>query len=390
MVARPARAHASPRPSSPTARVYFGSENGTVYALTRSRAACAGPTRPPARSRARSRSRTASSSSATTRARSTRCAPPTGKRSGRPRRKGAKFGFAPGRFYCNAAVANGRVFIGNVDGYVYSFSRGRRASSRGARRPAATSTRRPSVGAGPGGKPTVFIGSYDGTFYALDARSGAVKWRHGPAARSPAARRCSATSSASATSGTASTLRLDTRTGKQVFGFRKGGYATLITDQKTLFLVGYGAMYALEPLIAEKRRKIYASKIRRRQKAVDRRRFCARRANEALHAPEAPDGGVPQLRPAPERVVASAAASSRAVRKKAKRNPDVQDPAPLPRAGAALSAGADRDARRDQRVAGLLDRVLAVVEDRRGQRGVGAGPRSPRPCAAARRRRPTR
>src|SRR3712207_9556480 len=29
-----------------------------------------------------------------------------------------------------------------------------------------------------GAGPTVFFGSYDGNFYALDARSGRVRWRH--------------------------------------------------------------------------------------------------------------------------------------------------------------------------------------------------------------------
>ena len=30
----------------------------------------------------------------------------------------------------------------------------------------------------PGGKPTVYVGSYDGNFYALDARSGKVRWKY--------------------------------------------------------------------------------------------------------------------------------------------------------------------------------------------------------------------
>src|SRR3712207_7505225 len=29
-----------------------------------------------------------------------------------------------------------------------------------------------------GAGPTVFFGSYDGSFYALDARSGRIRWRH--------------------------------------------------------------------------------------------------------------------------------------------------------------------------------------------------------------------
>ncbi len=248
----------------------------------------------------------------------------TGKLVWQAKTQGAKFGFASGRFYGNAAVSNGRVFIGNVDGYVYSFSA---ESGELAWR---TKTNgyvyaSPSVGAGPGGRPTVFIGSYDGTFYALDARSGAVRWRKSTGG---------AISGGSTILGdtvwfgnirTRRTYTLDVRTGKQVFGFRKGGYATLITDQKTLYLVGYGAMYALEPLSAEKRRKLYQAKIRRRQRAVERRRFCARRAKKLYTRPK-------RRTEAFRNCVRRQNASSLSLRelaearRKAKRNPDYKIP----------------------------------------------------------------
>jgi hypothetical protein len=85
--------------------------------------------------------------------------------------QGARFGFASGQFYATAALAYGRVYLGNTDGFVYSFAldsgtlawRHKTVRVRvrlGRRRPA------------PKGKPSVYVGSYDGTFYALDARSG--------------------------------------------------------------------------------------------------------------------------------------------------------------------------------------------------------------------------
>ena len=53
------------------------------------------------------------------------------------------------------------------------------ASSPGAAAPAATSTPRPPSRRCPGYAPTVYVGSYSGRFYALDARSGAVRWSRG-------------------------------------------------------------------------------------------------------------------------------------------------------------------------------------------------------------------
>src|SRR5256885_14088625 len=82
-----------------------------------------------------------------------------------------------GQFYSPPAVAYGRVFVGNTDGFVYSFAAhtGQLAwrYSTGAYVYSA-----PAVGPGPGGKPTVFIGSYDHDFYAFDARAGKVLWTY--------------------------------------------------------------------------------------------------------------------------------------------------------------------------------------------------------------------
>lgn len=318
----PGRTESSPVLADGT--LYFGAEDGTVYALR----AKTGGTRWTYRAGGAVKAALALKDGklffGDYSGRVTALRAATGKVVWQSKTKGAKFGFASGRFYGNAAVSNGRVFIGNVDGYVYSFSEDNgelawRTKTGG------YVYGSPSIGAGPGGKPTVFIGSYDGTFYALDARSGAIRWRKSTGG---------AISGGSTVLGdtvwfgnirTRRTYTLDTRTGKQVFGFRKGGYATLITDQKTLFLVGYGAMYALEPLSAEKRRKLYQEKIRRRQKAIDRRRFCARRATKLYTRPKR---RTQAFRNCVRRQHASSIrlGELRAVRKKAKRNPKYHIP----------------------------------------------------------------
>jgi outer membrane protein assembly factor BamB len=274
--------------SSPTldhGSLYFGSENGTVYALKASSGAVRWTFHASGAVKAALALKDGKLYFGDYAGRAYAVRAASGKLVWEAKTKGAKFGFASGRFYGNAAVSNGRVFIGNLDGYVYSFSA---ASGELAWR---TKTNgyvygSPSIGAGPGGKPTVFIGSYDGTFYALDARSGAVRWRY---------RTGGAISGGSTVLGHTVWLgdirkrlsyALDTRSGKKVYGFRKGGYATVITDMHTLYLVGYGAMYALEPLTEEKRRTLAAAKVRRKQQAVQRRRDCAHRANRLYTRPK--------------------------------------------------------------------------------------------------------
>ena len=98
----------------------------------------------------------------------------------------------------------------------------------------------PAVAQVPGGKPTVYFGSYDGNFYALDARSGKVRWKHTtPAARSPAARPWSATSSTSRTS--ARRTRPASARAPAARSSTSGAarFNPVISDGRTIFLTGY-------------------------------------------------------------------------------------------------------------------------------------------------------
>ena len=89
---------------------------------------------------------------------------------------GANFGFGSGNFYVTPSLAFGRVYMGNTDGRVYSFVQ-RTASWPGPRRPAPTFTHRPPWPTSRSG-PDGVLGSYDGNFYAFNARSGAIRWTH--------------------------------------------------------------------------------------------------------------------------------------------------------------------------------------------------------------------
>ncbi|MBV9819172.1 MAG: PQQ-like beta-propeller repeat protein [Solirubrobacterales bacterium] len=157
---------------------------------------------------------------------------------------GAHFGFGSGQFYSTPAVAYGRVYLGNTDGRVYSF--GARTGSLAW----ATSTGAYVYGsaaiADPSGLgPTVYIGSYDGNLYAFNAQSGAIRWRHAAGGRI----------SGSATVvdgvvyfsdlGSKTTSGLNAVTGRPVFSFPDGAFNPVVTDGRTIFLVGYNSVYQL-------------------------------------------------------------------------------------------------------------------------------------------------
>jgi outer membrane protein assembly factor BamB len=187
--------------------------------------------------------------------------------------QGARFGFASGRFYGNPVVAHGRVFIGNVDSYVYSFS------AENGELAWRTKTNgyvyaSPTVGSPGGGEPTVFIGSYDGTFYALDARSGAIRWSEYVGGHISGGSTLLGDTIWFADLDTTTSFVLDARNGERIWDYPRGGYATVVTDQKLLFLAGYNDLYAFEPLSEEQRKKIKAKKRRRTLRAISRRRKC--------------------------------------------------------------------------------------------------------------------
>ena len=90
----------------------------------------------------------------------------------------------------------------------------------------------------------ILIGSYDGTFYALDASSGALRWKF--SANGPI-------------SGSAtvlghvvyfSTLKqrtyaLDARTGRELWSWPDGKYSPIVADRQRLYLVGNGRLYGM-------------------------------------------------------------------------------------------------------------------------------------------------
>jgi outer membrane protein assembly factor BamB len=167
---------------------------------------------------------------------------------------GSQFGFGSGNFYATPAVAFGRVYMGNTDGFVYSFAAGsgQVAWSTGTGAYVYASA---SVADIPGLGPTVFVGSYDGRFYAFNAQSGSIRWSH------PSGGRISGSSTVVngvvyySVLGTRTTIGLNARTGRRVFSFPDGAFTPVVADPGAIYLSGYDKIYQLAPRARTKPRQ---------------------------------------------------------------------------------------------------------------------------------------
>ena len=162
---------------------------------------------------------------------------------------GARFGTSSGQFYASAAVAYGRVYIGNTDSNVYSFSAatGKLAWRTGTGGYVYASA---AVAQVPGGKPTVYVGSYDARFYALDAKTGKVRWKHKAPGRISGAATVVGDIVYFGDLKSRTTTGLGARTGRKVVRFRRGGFNPVVSDGRFLYLVGYASLSRLRPRTA--------------------------------------------------------------------------------------------------------------------------------------------
>ena len=169
-------------------------------------------------------------------------------RSGRLRWRTA----AGGRFYATPSVADGRVIAPTTDGVVHAFAAdsGRRLWSR---RIGPFAYSAPALADG-----RVFVGSYDHHLYALDARTGRVLWTAagpGPVSGAPTVlaglvyfSTCGSCSSYESNPRARQTFAVDETTGALRWRFPDGEYSPVVTDGIRIYLTGYTALYALEPM----------------------------------------------------------------------------------------------------------------------------------------------
>ena len=158
-----------------------------------------------------------------------------------------------GPFYATPAVAAGRVVIGSTSGVVYSL----RASTGEVAWGRRIGQFVYSAAALADGR--VYIGSYDHSLYALSAETGSVDWTfHGPGPVSGAPTvlgglvyfsTCGSCSAYESNPRARRTFALDARSGRLRWRFPDGEYSPVATDGRQLYVLGYARLYALKPTL---------------------------------------------------------------------------------------------------------------------------------------------
>jgi outer membrane protein assembly factor BamB len=160
--------------------------------------------------------------------------------------QGGGFGHGGG-VYSTPAVAFGRVYLGGLDGRIYSFEEktGELAWSQSTGAEVYSS---PAVADTPHAPPTVFAGSQDHRFYAMDAKTGAIRWEHpmnGNVLGSSSV--VDRTVYVSVIGPNIGTYGYAVKKGNKVFYSDQGEYNPVISDGKTIYLTGYSTIRAFKP-----------------------------------------------------------------------------------------------------------------------------------------------
>jgi outer membrane protein assembly factor BamB len=148
--------------------------------------------------------------------------------------------------YGTAAVAFGRVFAGDLGGgfHAWDESTGNSdwsTSTGGYVYSAATAAKTPDT------PPSVYFGSYDGTVYALNARTGAQRWSRYAAGPVSGAGSMVGDIFYAGDLKTTETFGFRATDGKPVLQSRDGAYNPVISDGRRLYMTGYRVIYALRP-----------------------------------------------------------------------------------------------------------------------------------------------
>jgi outer membrane protein assembly factor BamB len=154
---------------------------------------------------------------------------------------GGAFGLKSGNFYAGAAVAYGRVYIGNTDGFVYSFS-ARDGKLAWRHKTGGYVYSSPAISPVRGG--TVYAGSYDGKLYAFDARTGNVKWTRRSGGKISGGPVVIGDLVFYSNLSRKSTAAVGAATGAPVWSIGRGAFNPVISDGRRIYLVGYTNLYA--------------------------------------------------------------------------------------------------------------------------------------------------
>lgn len=99
----------------------------------------------------------------------------------------------------------------------------------------------------PGTPPSVYIGSYDEHFYALDARSGKQRWRFDVGGPVPGTATVIGHTVYTSSFKTRKTVGIDVRSHRKTFSLRQAGYTPVVSDGRHLFAIGYFELVGLKP-----------------------------------------------------------------------------------------------------------------------------------------------
>ena len=152
-----------------------------------------------------------------------------------------------GGAYSTPAVAYGRVYLGGLDGRMYSFveKTGELAWSHSTGAEVYPS---PAVADTPHSPPTVYFGSQDKNFYALDARTGELRWEHpmgGVVLGSSSV--VGETVYVSVIGPNIGTFAYDVSNGHKVWYNDQGEYNPVISDGHKAYLTGTSTIRAFKP-----------------------------------------------------------------------------------------------------------------------------------------------
>jgi outer membrane protein assembly factor BamB len=158
---------------------------------------------------------------------------------------GPGFG-APGAFYSTPAVAFGRVYAGNNDARVYSFDI-RDGTVAWSYSTGGYAYSGPTVSTTRHAPPTVYIGSFDGNVYALDAKDGDLRWSRSAGGQVVGSLSAVGDIVYVAEFSNETTSGFMMRSGRRVFRYPRGTYSAVISDGRRLYLTGYSSITALQP-----------------------------------------------------------------------------------------------------------------------------------------------
>jgi outer membrane protein assembly factor BamB len=154
--------------------------------------------------------------------------------------------FGEGGFYSSPAIGFGHAYAARDDGTVFAFDLGDGSVSwsfpthdfiYGS----------PALARVPGTPPSVYIGSYDEHFYALDALDGEQRWRFDVGGAVPGTATVIGHTVYTSSFKTGATIGIDARTHRKTFAVHQAGYTPIVSDGLRLYLIGYYELIGLDP-----------------------------------------------------------------------------------------------------------------------------------------------